>query len=449
MIGSDTWGLLAKATAVDTVIKIVMYAAIGVLLLGANIWFFRTIYQSLTGGDLVVAPFKITGGPTDSSALGESLARMLIARIRAIEWDLEQSQTSLRRADRSKESPTGELKAAQAGDFPSGVTSGIFGASRTAGLHARLFEPTNIDIKIGGVDVGGLLPRIQRMFAEDRTISFSVAMLGKSAIVAGSIDALGTGMARPIWIKLDDATAESIADSAAFALIQAQWAKSGPEYSELPADEFKKLVLSVSAVAEVNRRVAAFNIASKSEFERILVDVAPLAEKMQRWNELTYFAATIAEGAQSHERALNFYRRLRKADTPRFPVAWLNQKINELEKLAKLSGPSTVVALEKMKEAARFAAGILNNAFNMTLGAPEISLISSDIKNAYWDGAKINAPPIVQDLPDIIYHEAAWPFVQKAWPTFVYHDQSGALAQSYTDVLTSLIKQKEIESDGA
>lgn len=39
-----------------------------------------------------------------------------------------------------------------------------------------------------------------------------------------------------------------------------------------------------------------------------------------------------------------------------------------------------------------------------------------------------------------MFHETAWPFLQKAWP-FQYEGQEGALAQSYVDVLTSLIKQ--------
>jgi len=65
------------------------------------------------------------------------------------------------------------------------------------------------------------------------------------------------------------------------------------------------------------------------------------------------------------------------------------------------------------------------------------------MRNAYWDGKKIHAPAAVKDLPDIVYHEAPWPFIQKRW-SFSYRGQEGALAQSYTDVLTSLVKQKKL-----
>jgi len=42
-------------------------------------------------------------------------------------------------------------------------------------LNAQLFEPTNVDVKVVGVDVGGWLPRIQPWFVADRTLAFSVS----------------------------------------------------------------------------------------------------------------------------------------------------------------------------------------------------------------------------------------------------------------------------------
>ena len=52
-------------------------------------------------------------------------------------------------------------------------------------------------------------------------------------------------------------------------------------------------------------------------------------------------------------------------------------------------------------------------------------------------------PTPIKDIPDITYHEAAWPFVQQSW-SFRYEDEQGALAQSYTDVLASVVKQRKL-----
>jgi hypothetical protein len=151
---------------VEPLAKIVVYVVVGVIVLAINVWFFRALYQSVSGGDLVVAPVKVIGSSGDTTALGETLARMLIVKIQEIEWGLEQSQSSLRQAEAAK---TGTPNtSSEISETSGGVTGGIFGTPKTAGLNAHLFEPTSIDIKVGGVDVGGLLPRIQRWFVEDR-----------------------------------------------------------------------------------------------------------------------------------------------------------------------------------------------------------------------------------------------------------------------------------------
>jgi hypothetical protein len=417
-------------------IKAMLFGFGGVTILAINIWFCQLIYQSFRGGDLVVAPVKIVGGSGDAAAAGETLARMLIARIRALEWDLEQSQASLRQAD-IKQAKEGSPSVMQAPEKASGVTGGVFGTPRMAGLNAHLFEPTSIDIKVGGVDVGGLLPTVQRWFVEDRTLSFSVSYQGNSATIAGNIDALGLDKTKTLWIQLENAAPAAIVDEIAHAIIQRRWAKDGVEYGELTADEFRKLVSSIGSVAQINRRVAALNTPTKAEFERILADVGPLAEKMQQWGQLSYFAATIAEGAESNERALTLYRRLQESSN-REIAAVAHEKIRELEALVgTVASDRANAAVNMMQEAALYANEVLNKKFGHKLATPTVTLVPDPkYLNAYWDGTKINAPEVIKDIPDIIYHEVAWPHVQAVW-NVEQRGQAGALLQSYTDILGS------------
>lgn len=422
--------------------KVMLYALLGATLVAANVWYVRLVYQAIAGGDLVIAPVQVVAGGPATPGLDETMARMLIARLQDIEWDLEHSQTDLKKSDEAAKSTKVTPATGAAPTLASGIT-GVFGTPKTAGINAQLFEPTKIDVKVGGVDVGGLLPRVQRWFVEDRILSFSVSYQKDTAIVSGNIDALGNAKTKPLWFKVENATPASIVDELAFALIQRKWATDTARFGELTSDEFKSLVNSVAEVAKINRRVVSLNVPAKTEFASLLSSVGPLAEKMKGWNELTYFAATIAEGAENSESALSLYRQLRehKAD---LAADVLNAKITALEAIvAKVKPAQTQSAMEKLTTAATYATNVLNKLFGYDLPVPKIELLRDDERNAYWDGEKVFIPPVVQDLPDIVYHEVAWPFVQKAWK-FQYSGQSGALAMSYTDALTSFIKQTKL-----
>ena len=224
--------------------KIGFFIAAGFVLLACNVWFVSAVFHAVTGGDLVIAPVKVVGGTGNTSAEGETLARLIIARLHTREWELQQSQSSLKDETAGQAGERGGRGAV----VPHGVTAGILGTPKTAVLNAQLFEPTNIDVKVGGVDVGGLLPSMQRWFAQDRTLSFAVAWEGKSAIVAGNIDALGLGKTKPLWMTIDDATEKSIADAIALALIHRRWAKDSPEFGELQDDEFANLVNAIGEI---------------------------------------------------------------------------------------------------------------------------------------------------------------------------------------------------------
>ena len=424
--------------------KILIYLTAGFALLACNIWYVRAAYQSLYGGDLVVAPLKVVGGTGDAAIMGDTLARMVIASLQSLESDLRRSQSALR-PDEAAHKPNAQQTGAAdqtLADAPRGVTAGILSTPKTAVLNAQLFEPTNIDVKVAGVDVGGLLPRVQRWFVADRTLAFSVAWEGKTAIIAGSIDALGDRGAKPLWLSIDNATTKLIADAIALTLVHRQWAKDSSEFGELEDNEFNELVNSINGVAKANRHVTTYGVSAKADFERISTAVGPLADRMGGWTELTYFAASIAEGAENYQRALTLYRRMQKAPKPPLAADILAAKITSLEALAKVATPDDKqVALRKMQQTVGDATRVMNDLFKLSLPNPKLELLSNDVCNAYWDGKKINIPPDAQDIPDIAYHETAWPFLQKMW-SFKYEAEEGALAQSYMDILTSLTKQR-------
>jgi Thermolysin metallopeptidase, alpha-helical domain len=433
----------------EMAVKLAVYLTLGIGLLACNLWFFSSAYRAVVGGDLVVAPVKVIGGSGNAEVAGETLAGMIVSSLQKLEWDLGESQKAFRQQD----TPANE-DVRYKGEVPSGVrpgagiATGVLGTPKTAMLNAQIFEPTNIDVKVAGVDVGGLLPRIQRWFVADRILGFSVSWNGKDAIIAGNIDALGVDKAKPIWLVLHNATADSVAEAIALALVQRQWAKESPQFGELRDDEFGQLVHSINDVAQINRRVVTYNAPATEEFANILPSVDPLADRVRGWSELTYFVASIAEGAGRYDRALELYRRLRSASKPPLALDVLAAKIVALESQTKtVTGETKAAALAKMRGYAADTARILNRLFDSQLPDPEVELAADDYLNAYWDGHKILAPSVVQAMPDIVYHEAAWPFVQSKWHSFKYQGQTGALVQSYTDILAALVKQMLLKQD--
>jgi hypothetical protein len=420
----------------EIAVKIAVYLTLGVALVACNVWYIRAVYQGMTGGGLVVSPVKAVGGTGDAAIAGETLARLIISKLQSLEWDLRQSQSALKDAAKRTNPETASPPAT-----PAGITAGILDTPKMAVLNAQLFEATDINVKVAGVDVGGLVPRIQRWFVADRTLAFSVSWEGKTATVAGNIDALGIGTSRPVWMSIENATASSIAEAIALALIHRQWARDSVEFGELEDNEFNKLVIAINEVAKINRQVITYNSSRKSDFEKVLPTVDPLVDRITGWGGLTNFVASIAEAAGKYDRALALYRQMRNAPTSPLAADVLTAKIATLEGLTKTAaGNIQQVGLQKMEKSVADATRILNRLFGLSLSDPQVELISDEIRNAYWDGNKINVPLAVQDMPDIVYHEVAWPFISDKWQP-QYQGQAGALAQSYTDVLTSLVKQ--------
>src|SRR5262249_1513383 len=161
---------------------------------------------------------------------------------------------------------------AEASDKNPGQLGGVptfLGTPRTVKLDARLFEPADIDVKVAGVEVGGLLSRLQRWFVEDSTLNFTVSLQDHAAVVAGNVDAVGNAGARRIWMGVEDQSPQAIVDEIAFALIQRVWAKEGIEVGELKPEEFRTLVQSIGKVAEINRRVRTFKLPARADYASV------------------------------------------------------------------------------------------------------------------------------------------------------------------------------------
>ncbi len=109
---------------------------------------------------------------------------------------------------------------------------------------------------------------------------------------------------------------------------------------------------------------------------------------------------------------------------------------------------SSEVAFKKIHEDATYAVNFLNELFKLKVEVPPIKREDQSYSNAYWNGEQYHAPPQVQYLPDVTYHEIAHIFIAKK-VNFQWQGQSGSLVESYADIFASLIKQKRLGKTAA
>jgi OOP family OmpA-OmpF porin len=438
---------LGHPTVMDVLTRFSLGLVLLLILCVLNVWLLRAIISVIWGSELVIAPFQIIGQTETSIGGTGGLPHTMLARLKRLEHELETAQQVLIESGREKERVASPIYPddASGGGVPSvpsilpTLPPAIFATHSTADLDARLLQPIDIDLKVGGVEIGRFLPAIQRWFARDRTLSFSIVYDKNRVFVAGDLDALG-GPRSSIWMRIPNTDPSIIVEKLAFAILhrkviatadRGRRLSSTSELEILSEDDFENLVRIVTTAAALNVRIKTFGVSEPEEFSKLLTRIEPLTQKMPRWDALTHLAATIAEGAHNEQRALALYQILQKSADPSIANAeWLKDKLKQFAGTVQ----------EKITEDARFAAEFLNKLFAADLNAPEVSLLKEDFKNAYWDGSKIHVPPQAAYLPDLTYHEAAWPYIQKFWK-FEYRGEAGALASSYADVLSILIKQ--------
>ena len=155
----------------DVFLRITLYLVMFILLLWANVSFVRTVYNELrpAGGADVIAPFEIVG--KDEQKLGLVLARMLQAQLGKIGREMEASAIALKAAERSSRPRTQDLSAPQRVDVPT-----------------QVFDPVAINIKVGSVEVGGVIEWVQKRLIRDRSLQLAVQYDGDKAITVGDLD---------------------------------------------------------------------------------------------------------------------------------------------------------------------------------------------------------------------------------------------------------------------
>jgi hypothetical protein len=137
----------------------------------AAIWYLSIVYQQIFGTtQIVIDQFVLIRKESEADdKLGTALAQMLQARLQALGNELQEAQAGLTANASPVTATTGQL------------LRGVQFFDQRIGLKTTLLQPFDVKLSVAGVDVGGVIPWLQRSLAKRRTLRFAVYSEGDEA----------------------------------------------------------------------------------------------------------------------------------------------------------------------------------------------------------------------------------------------------------------------------
>jgi tetratricopeptide (TPR) repeat protein len=442
---------------VDTLVRLLTYSALGIVILLANIWFIRLVYASFAAPEFVIAPIQVikSGKSDEAEAIsGAAFAQMLQARLKTLESELAGTERALQRV----------------GDLPRGVvnipssTGPLIPVFRfgTVRMPTTLLNAPNFNISVAGVEVGGLIPYIERQLVRRRQLTFTIYSEAEGKqLVAGDIQPLIREGIGQLWLPVTGSYSKAIEDLA-HAIIHRRLAEEPRNRVEtLTAEEFQTLAQTLIKTAAKNRLAESGRIPDANEFEELFSAVKPLADKVPDWYELSYFAAVVADRANQYDDAIRLYKAVQEADHKHLPetiltlvkTGQLAERINALSALGitlgeelRLARPSLLVnkARARIEADMQFATKHYQELFETDAKGPILVLLET-FDNSFWSpttNAYVTALS-AQKVPEETYGMVAQPFIAAYIDINAAGLDAGSISQSFSDVLSSWLKQKK------
>jgi Papain family cysteine protease len=320
---------------IDDSIRIGFLALAGLAVTLIAVWLLDLVYQEIAGtGQIVIDQFNVVrlDGKTDSE-FGRGLAQGLQARLQLLTRELQDAQAGLSTENTASE--PGTVVAAR-------KHLGLSNIIPPGGISTTLLSPVELKLSVAGVDVGGLIPWLQRKFTSYRTLSFTISVEDNRAEVFGSLAPLRlTSSGINLTVYGDNGKPPSltqIADLLAHDILRRYYLYLDPQHrlESLNAKEFESLS-RVIIDADLANREAMRGRRDPEEFSKLLPDMFALCSKAPSWPELGYLAAWIADSAGDAKNAIKYYGQAR----PKFAetgnndvVKWIDDRVTFLTALS-------------------------------------------------------------------------------------------------------------------
>jgi hypothetical protein len=285
----------------DNFIRFVTYLLVGAVLLYCGFLYVRALSASWKADDYVILPVKVIGREDKDGSLGIGLAQMLQARLKSIERELADAQEDLTAA-------------------PKPVTLSSPGATvirflplfneQAVRLPTSLLQPASINLAVGGIQVGGVIPWIQNLMVQRRTLSFTFDLTDSTkTTVAGDAAPLSGSQNGAIWLESQGSLQTVISDLSYELLRRRLMNDGGKQIDRLSPSDFQTFATTLVRVAELDRDGAGAALPPQGkEFYDVFQKIWPVASRhASDWPEFGYFAAGVAEKAGDSAKAIQLY----------------------------------------------------------------------------------------------------------------------------------------------
>jgi hypothetical protein len=182
---------------ISDVVRIVFLVVGGLTLVLISIWYVSFCFEEITGtGRVVIDPLTVvTDDGKGNEDLGKALAQMLQSDLESRASEFQNAQYELALISSPSSQATGSSPPRLQGSEIVGNVRGwtpnvplkIF---LLRPLSTSLLQPIDMKLSVAGMDVGGILPWLQKSISSRRTLHFTLYSHGDETEVFGSIGAL-------------------------------------------------------------------------------------------------------------------------------------------------------------------------------------------------------------------------------------------------------------------
>jgi hypothetical protein len=339
-------------------------------------------------------------------------------------------------------------------------------------IPTSILEPAKVDISVGGVQVGGVIPWIQNVLAETRSLTFTMYKTadGKT-VVAGDVQALAPDGDGAIDFETPDPREKLILKLAHAVLLKQLAVGKGSRFAVLSIDDFTALVSCIGQAAELNRRLDSGAAVTASDYKTLLARLEPLATNMPGWPELDYFGANVADRAESNETAVRLYQAFIDAAKKSVKPAVYDALVAEATKKVEAAvgntndipeglgvkpvpdSPQIMELRTAIQSRMDVAHSYYESAFtpiHLTATLPKLTIIANEsFQSFYLPSPKhqIFVPKISAQIPDMIYREVAHAYLVKVPALNSAHGDGYSIESSLADILAQCVKQKDLKQN--
>ncbi len=275
-------------------VKVASYLAVGCIILALNVWFINRARNAFFSRRLpsVIAPFEIVGQEDKEGVKGSAFARLLRAQLNRIQDEIAASNRAL-------DAARGPLVVAQGAqeDLP---------RVKLIELPSRVFEPVNVEMRVGGVEVGGVLSWLHNFISEDDALRITIYYENEQATAVGSID---RGGKNSLWIDRTGSSDRKLIRDVAYSITHRVLADRQSEMGALKREEFERLLTTLRELANLNRQIALGRRPATESYARHLRELQKLVDQTPQWKELIRLTAQTAENAEDLVAAIELYKR--------------------------------------------------------------------------------------------------------------------------------------------